>query len=59
LILIWWGMIVWKIGEFHYGSDAALLWASGVITYIGVMGLARIVVNLYIFYKEQNEGDDC
>lgn len=47
LILIWIGIIILKAGQIIYGDDAGLLWGAGIITYIGIKGLAIISINLW------------
>lgn len=56
MILIYSGIVILIIGKSIYGPDAALLWASGILTYIGIRGLSACIRYLdYLFRGDEDE----
>ena len=54
ILLYWFGMIFLIQGRILYGSDASLLWASGILTFMGIMGFG----NFIIYLTNRNENDN-
>ncbi|HEC39533.1 hypothetical protein LCGC14_0538110 [marine sediment metagenome] len=42
--MLWFGIGFYLIGKEIYGSDAALMWVGGMITYMGIQGFASIIM---------------
>lgn len=51
MFLFSFGMIFLYAGRHIYGSDAGVLWASGIITYLGLKGFAEVF--LYFWGKKK------
>ena len=45
-IMLWFALSLLIIGRELYGSDAALLWASGILSLLGVNGIATFFLYL-------------
>jgi len=45
-IMLWFALSVLIIGKELHGSDAALLWASGILSLLGINGIANFVLYL-------------
>ena len=56
MVLLFFGMLLLIIGRNIYGADASLLWASGILTYMGIRGLAGFI--LYLWKLKDNEGEN-
>lgn len=48
-LFLWVGFMILIAGKELYGGDASLLWASGILTYMGIKGFASII--LYIWNR--------
>lgn len=51
--LFYFGMTFLLVGKNIYGSDATLLWASGILTYMGIRGFA-VIISFIINKKNAN-----
>ncbi|KKN67343.1 hypothetical protein LCGC14_0462070 [marine sediment metagenome] len=52
IILFWFGMSILTAGRILYGSDASLLWASGMLTWLGIIGFSSFIFYLMGRNKE-------
>ena len=43
MFFFWFGTSSLIIGKQLYGSDAVLLWVSGLLTFMGIQGIANFV----------------
>lgn len=55
MIFLFFGLGFLTIGKNLYGNGASLLWASGVLTWFGVMGLSNFICFLRDKYKEKKK----
>lgn len=53
IIILFSGLGILILGRIVYGSDASLLWASGILTFMGLNGLANFVRYLLSFKEEK------
>ncbi len=52
IILFWFGMSILTAGRILYGSDASLLWASGMLSWLGIIGFSSFIIYLMERNKE-------
>lgn len=48
------GMILLEAGRIAYGPDVSIIWASGILTLIGINGIVNSLLNAYNDYKVGN-----
>ncbi len=47
ILMLWFSFSVLIVGKILYGSDATLLWASGILLYMGFRGLMNVIVKIW------------
>ena len=52
IIFFWFGMSFLFVGRMLYGSDASLLWASGILSWFGIIGICNFILYLIRRNKE-------
>lgn len=52
IIFLWFGMSFLFIGRILYGKDASLLWAFGILSWFGIMGICNFILYLIKRNKE-------
>ena len=56
LLLFWFGMSFLTMGRILYGSDASLLWVSGILSYMGILGFSNFII--YLTNRNKEEVDE-
>ena len=46
MFMLWFSLSTLIVGKSLYGSDASLLWACGFLSFMGIRGIANIILLL-------------
>lgn len=52
LFIFWFGMVFLLAGREIYGTDASLLWVSGILTLLGINGIGNFIG--YLWSRNEN-----
>jgi cytochrome c biogenesis protein CcdA len=54
MMLLFFGLGILIAGRVIYGSDASLIWASGILTFMGINGFMNFIRYLWSLKEENN-----
>jgi len=47
IFMLWFSFAILIVGRQLYGSDASLIWASGLLSLIGIRGLSNFILFIW------------